>query len=60
MNIWKRVSLSAAGSVAAIALLFFTLSTASAAGAGAISFTQTFHNAVQSIPSANPCTGSSM
>ncbi|HEX6554332.1 MAG TPA: hypothetical protein VF026_16320 [Ktedonobacteraceae bacterium] len=60
MNIWKRVSLSAAaGSVAAIALLLFTLSTASAAGAGAISFTQTFHNAVQSFPSPNPCTGAS-
>ena len=60
MSIWKRVSLSAAAaSVATIALLLFTLSTASAAGAGAISFTQTFHNAVQSMPSSNPCTGAS-
>ncbi len=30
---------------------------ASADGAGAVSMTQTFHNATQTIPSTNPCSG---
>ncbi len=30
---------------------------AAANGAGAVSFTQTFHNATDSFPSPNPCTG---
>ena len=30
---------------------------ASAAGAGALTFTQPFHDAVQSMPATNPCTG---
>ena len=32
---------------------------AAANGAGAVSFTQTFHNATDSFPSPNPCTGAS-
>src|SRR5258708_39798266 len=57
MNIWKRVSLSVA--VAVMALLLFTMTTAFAEGAGAVTFTQNFHNAVHSFPTPNPCTGSS-
>jgi len=58
MRQWKRAILSAAAAaVAAVALLLVTNVTASAAGAGAVSFTQTFHNATDSFPSDNPCTG---
>jgi hypothetical protein len=58
MRIWKRATLSAvAASVAVMAVLVFTIATASGAGAGAETFTQTFHNATDSFPSPNPCTG---
>jgi hypothetical protein len=55
---WKRTTLSAAvAACAVVVVLFFSLSSAAAAGAGAVTSTQTFHNAVQSFPAANPCTG---
>src|SRR5258708_4621789 len=57
MNIWKRMSLSVA--VAVMALLLFTMTIAFAEGAGAVTFTQVFHTAVQSFPTPNPCTGAS-
>jgi hypothetical protein len=42
----------------AVLLLALIASTpAAAAGAGAMSFTQVFHNATQSFPVVNPCTG---
>jgi hypothetical protein len=44
------------GLAAVGALLLMTVS-AQASGAGAISVTQTFHNATQSFPSPQPCTG---
>jgi len=45
-------------SIAASAAAFFALSLpVSANGAGAVSFTQTFHNAVETMPVPNPCTG---
>src|SRR5438034_6370175 len=45
-------------SITACAAAFFALSLpVSASGAGAVSFTQTFHNAVQTMPVPNPCTG---
>lgn len=44
-------SLAAFGAVLLMAL------PAQASGAGAMSFTQAFHNATASFPSANPCTG---
>lgn len=43
--------------VAVVCLLLLTLSSALADGNGATTFTQTFHNAVATMPSANPCTG---
>jgi hypothetical protein len=43
--------------LAVAGLLLFPASNAFAAGAGAVSITQTFHNAAQSFPSPNPCTG---
>src|SRR5438128_10945837 len=44
-------------SITACAAAFFALSLpVSASGAGAVSFTQTFHNAVQTMPVPNPCT----
>ena len=42
---------------AVLGLLLFVTSSALAAGAGAVSVTQTFHNATQTFPSPNPCTG---
>ena len=42
---------------AALAALVILALPASAAGAGAVTMTQNFHNATQTIPSANPCTG---
>src|SRR5260370_23939074 len=58
MQTGERVTLAgAAAAVAAVPLLLVTNVTASAAGAGAVSFTQTFHNATDSFPSNNPCTG---
>lgn len=45
-------------SITVCAAAFFALSLpVSASGAGAVSFTQTFHNAVQTMPVPNPCTG---
>src|SRR4029077_6378683 len=44
----------------ALTILLLTLiasTPAAAAGAGAMSFTQTFHNATVSMPVVNPCTG---
>jgi hypothetical protein len=55
MRYSKRTPLLAAA-LAVVALLVFTV-TAAAAGAGAVSFTQTFHNATDSFPAANPCSG---
>ncbi len=49
-----RRLLALVASVAAFAILALP---ASASGAGAMSFTQPFHNATQSFPAANPCTG---
>jgi hypothetical protein len=46
--------------LAAMAMLLLTIGTASANadhGAGAISFTQNFHNATETDVDANPCTG---
>jgi hypothetical protein len=60
MIAWKRASLRAlAVSLVVVALLLFTAAVVSAAGAGAVSFTQTFHNATDSFPAANPCSGAS-
>lgn len=58
MSRWKRATLSAATvSVAVVAVLLFSLAPASAAGAGAVSYTQTFHNTTDSFAAPNPCTG---
>jgi hypothetical protein len=43
--------------VAAFGALVILAMPASAAGAGAVSMTQTFHNATQTMPVPNPCTG---
>jgi hypothetical protein len=51
----KRGPALAAVTAASLALLL--TSTALAAGAGATSVTQTFHDATQTIAAANPCTG---
>src|SRR2546429_2232767 len=45
--------------VAAIVAGWLLAVPAQANGAGAVSFTQTFHNATASFPSPNPCTGAS-
>jgi hypothetical protein len=42
---------------AAIAALVILALPASAAGAGAVTMTQNFHNVTQTMPVANPCTG---
>jgi hypothetical protein len=56
MRRWKRAILpAAAAAVAVMALLLVTIVTVSAAGT--VSYTQTFHNATDSFPAANPCTG---
>src|SRR5258708_17899116 len=55
MNVWEGVSMCVG--VAMMAVLLFTRTTAFAEGAGAVTFTQNFHNAVQSFPAPNPCTG---
>lgn len=52
MSRWKRAILPAAAVVAVLLLTF-----ASASAAGAVTSTQTFHNATDSFPTANPCTG---
>lgn len=44
---------------AVLALTLMVSSAALADGNGATTFTQTFHNAVQTMPSNNPCTGAS-
>jgi hypothetical protein len=44
-------------SVAAIGAVFLMALPVQASGAGAVSLTQTFHNATQTMPSANPCSG---
>jgi len=44
-------------SFAAIGAVLLMAMPAQASGAGAVSVTQTFHNATQSFPSPNPCTG---
>jgi len=50
--------LAAALAVLAMATLpVYTVTGAAAAGAGAVSFTQTFHNATDSFPTPNPCSG---
>jgi len=55
---WKRTMLSTAAALFVVmALLLLSVATAAAAGAGAASFTQTFHNATDSFPTANPCSG---
>ncbi len=56
MRRWKRATLSAAAAVAVVAVLLVGITTISAAGAGAVSSTQTFHNATDSQPFGNPCT----
>jgi hypothetical protein len=43
--------------VAALGAVLLMAIPAQASGAGAVSVTQTFHNATQSFPSPNPCTG---
>lgn len=43
--------------VAIVCLLLLTVSSAFADGNGATTFTQTFHNAVDTFPDTNPCTG---
>jgi hypothetical protein len=40
-----------------VAVLLVSITMISAAGAGAVTYTQTFHNATDSFPAANPCTG---
>ncbi len=61
MCAWKRASLFAAvASVAIGTMLAFTVASASraaAAGAGAVSYTQTYNNTTDSFASPNPCTG---
>jgi hypothetical protein len=58
MKTWKRAILSAAAAaVAVVALLLFTSALVLTAGAGAVSFMQTFHNAPASLPFPTPCTG---
>lgn len=42
---------------AVLGLVILTASTTLADGNGAITITQTFHNAVTTMPSANPCSG---
>lgn len=44
-------------SICTITLLMLSLSAGLARGDGATVFTQTFHNATQTFPAANPCTG---
>ena len=44
-------------SIAAIGAVLLMAVTAQASGAGAVSVTQTFHNATQTMPSNQPCTG---
>ncbi len=57
MKTGKRVLLRGAlVCVATACLLLLTLSSALADGNGATTFTQTFHNAVDSFPNPNPCT----
>ncbi|SRR5258706_456659 len=56
MHHWKRAILSAAAAVAVVAVLLVSITTISAAGAGAVSYTQTFHNATDVQPLGNPCT----
>src|SRR5258708_28170733 len=57
MHHWKRAIRPAAAAVAVVAVLRVSIVTVSAAGAGAVMYTQTFHNATDSFPAANPCTG---
>lgn len=58
MRATKRALLPAAmATLATMALLLLTMATVSANGAGAVSFTQNFHNATETDVDANPCTG---
>lgn len=63
MRVSKRVLLPGVmASLAAMALFALTIATApasAAAGAGAVSFTQNFHNATEVDSDVNPCTGAS-
>lgn len=57
MRVSKRALLPAAmATLATMALLLLTMATASANGAGAVSFTQNFHNVTESSTNVNPCT----
>ncbi len=58
MRTWKRALITGAlGSVAVLGVMFGAAPNAFADGAGAVNYTQTFHNATDSFPAANPCTG---
>lgn len=58
MRTWKRALMtSAVGSLALLGVVFGAAPSAFADGAGAVNYTQTFHNATQSFPAGNPCTG---
>jgi hypothetical protein len=61
MRVSKRALLSGVmaslTAMALLAMMVVTAPTSAAAGAGAVSFTQTFHNATQSFSDVNPCTG---
>jgi hypothetical protein len=58
MSTWRLVAKRAAFvSVAAVAAVLMSASASFAAGAGAVTFTQTFHNATDSFPTPNPCSG---
>jgi hypothetical protein len=61
MRNWKRTVLAGALTACAVgAVLLFSLSSAAATGAageGAVAYTQVFHDASESFPFGNPCTG---
>src|SRR5690242_19839617 len=61
MQSWKRIILAGALAACAVgAVLLSSLSSAAAGGAageGAVTYTQVFHDASESFPFANPCTG---
>lgn len=58
MRNWKRTIRSAVVAASTVVvLLLFTYTSVSAAGAGAVTYTQTFKDVTQMLPSANPCTG---
>lgn len=58
MRTWKRALMgSALGASVLLGIAFGAAPSAFADGAGAVSYTQTFHNATDSFPATKPCTG---